>query len=189
MERVIPINVEGQRKYQHPEQGELQLDEQTQIEDQQQFGHCAKQRESPRHSPRLDFGNASYREYVWEGGDSGEEKEGSKRKKETAKFGRRWRESGEKREGVNFTATTSVDASTNVVFESSSRTVKRSKKTAADATRGPKEVEDLLKQSAEEARGPRSSLDNTSYHEFVWEGGDNNGGAAVTLINMPLSCD
>ena len=65
----------------------------------------SKQHTSDRHagttsSPRLDFGNASYREYVWEGDDSGEKKEGPrpKPKKETMKFGRRWREGGEKKE-------------------------------------------------------------------------------------------
>ena len=186
MERVIPVHVDGRRKCQHHELGQ-----QAPLEDEQQLEHDAMQHKSERHagtsSLRLDFGNASYREYVWEGSDDcGEEKEGSKPKKETMKFGRRWREEGgEKREGSNLTTTT-VDASTNVVFESSSRSVKRSKK-AKDATRGPKEVQDLLEKAVDEAKGPRSKLDNTSYHEFVWEEGDDDKrGASVTSIPNSL---
>ena len=154
-ERVIPIHVEGPREHPQP----------------------TSHHESERQSPRLDLGNASYREYVWEGGE-----EGSKPRKEKAKFGRRWRESGEKREASNVITTTSVDASTNVVFESSSSSVKRSKKSASDANRGPKEVRDLLEQSVEEAKGTKNNLDNTSYREFVWEGSDHSSGAAVTWI-------
>ena len=90
--------------------------------------------------------------------------------------------------GGSFTSTTSVDGSTNVVFESSSRTVKRS---SSDATRDAKEGESLpnrdrLEQSVEGAKGPKNNLDNTSYHEFVWEGGDDNSGTALTLIPTSL---
>ena len=160
VERVIPIHVEGRTE-------PLQLDHQTQFHNPLQLEH---------ESPRLDLGNAAYREYVWQGSDSSGG-EGSNAKKERMKFGRRWKESSEKREGGNFTSTTSVDASTNVVLETSSRTVRRSKKSGS-----PREVEDVLGRSLEEAgKGPpRSNLDNTSYREFVWEGGDDGSGAAET---------
>ena len=76
------------------------------------------------------------------------------------------------------TSTTTVEGSTNVMLESSSWKVKRSK--AAAATREPLlPKEELVQRAVDEVRHPKDPLHNTSYREFVWEGGDADGAAST----------
>ena len=83
--------------------------------------------------------------------------------------------------GGSVTSTTTVEGSTNVMFESSSRKVKRSK--AAAVTREPLvPSEELVQREADEVRHPKDRQHNTSYREFVWEGGGDDDGADLTWV-------